>query len=95
MAACTPVAPVDPTVTQATCVNGAVTVPTVVPATGPAGVTYALDPPAPYDPGTDDYTVTVTATLADGQEWGRCRRGGRRSTPSTATFTVDVDRRVV
>ena len=30
----------------------------------------SLDPPGPYDPGTDDYTVTVTATLADGLKWG-------------------------
>ena len=52
--ACTPVAPVAPTVTQATCTDGEVTVPVVTPATAPAGVTYLLDPPGPYDPGTDD-----------------------------------------
>ena len=85
-----PVVPVDPTVTQATCVDGVVTVPTVVPATAPAGVTYALDPPGPYDPGTDDYTVTVTATLADGLEWGTMPPGWTYVDATTATFTVEL-----
>ena len=49
MRACTPVAPADPTVMQATCANGEVTVPTVTPGTGPAGVGYSVDPPGPYD----------------------------------------------
>ena len=31
-------------VTQATCADGVVTVPTVVPVAAPAGVTYVLDP---------------------------------------------------
>ena len=47
--ACMPVTPVDPTVMQATCTDGEVTVPTVTPASGPAGVSYALVPPGPYD----------------------------------------------
>ena len=38
--ACTPVQPVDPTVTQATCTNGEVTAPTIALATDAAGVTY-------------------------------------------------------
>ena len=77
--------------TQATCTAGVVTVPTVTPATGPTGVTYALDPPGPYDPGTDDYTVTVTATLADGLAWGQMPAGWTRGqSPTTATFTVEL-----
>ena len=70
-APCTPVVPLDPTVTQATCANGVVTVPTVTPATGPTGVSYALAPAGPYTPGTaSHHTVTVTATLSAGQKWG-------------------------
>ena len=38
---------VDPTVTQATCTAGEVTVPTIALATEPAGVTYVADPPGP------------------------------------------------
>ena len=50
--ACMPVPPEAPDVVQATCINGEVTVPTVTPkVTG--FVTYTLDPPGPYDPGTD------------------------------------------
>ncbi len=65
---CTPATPADPTVSLATCANGAVAVPTVgLPTT--TGVTYVVDPSGPYD-GTQDTTVTVTATVADGFEWG-------------------------
>ncbi len=88
--ACTPVAPADPVVTQATCTGGEVTVPTVVPGTGPTGVSYALAPPGPYDPGTEDYTVTVTATLADGLAWGELPDDWTEQSPTTATFTVDL-----
>ena len=58
-----------------------------------AGVTYSLDPAGPYDPGTDGYTVTVTATLADGLKWGTMPPGWTQVDLTTATFTVDVDRR--
>ena len=74
-----PVPPEAPDVVQATCINGEVTVPNGD-AEGHRGRHLHVDPPGPYDPGTDDYTVTVTATLSDGLEWGRCRRGGREST---------------
>ena len=85
-ASCTPVAPLDPTVVQAECVGGVVTTASVTPATGPAGVTYALDSePAP---GT---TVVVTATVGAGNAWvdplpGEWKAGD----PATAfaTFTV-------
>ena len=82
--ACTPVVPVAPTVTQASCVNGVVTVPTVVLATTPPGVSYVADPQPPYD-GTVDTSVTVTATLADGFEWAASAAGVDPGRPSTAT----------
>ena len=71
---CTPVQPVAPTVTQATCTNGVVTRRRSCWPTTPAGVTYAADPQGPYD-GTVDTTVTVTATLADGFAWGQMPDG--------------------
>ena len=52
--ACTPVSPVDPEVMQATCADGAVTVPTVTAASGPTGVIYSVDPAGPYDAGDGD-----------------------------------------
>ena len=76
---CTPVQPVAPAVTQATCSGGVVTTPTVVLAGTPAGVSYAVDPQGTYD-GTVDTTVTVTATLVTGSRGARCRTAGRRST---------------
>ena len=74
---------------QATCANGVVTVPTVTP-TPTAGITYVLTPPGPYD-GTQNTTVTVTATVAE-----RVRVGDDRCPPwtrvdaATATFTVTL-----
>ena len=75
--ACTPVAPVEPTVTQATCTAGAVRPPTIelVPA---AGVIYSFDPTDLGD-GTEDVPVTVTATLADGFGVGSAARRGCRT----------------
>ena len=78
-----------PTVTQATCTAGEVTVPTIVSGDRPDQASPTLlDPPGPYDPGTDDYTVTVTATLADGQAWGTMPPTWTYVDPTTATFTV-------
>ena len=51
---CTPVTPVDPTVMQATCAAGVVTVPTITPATTPAGSPTWLDPAGPYVGTVDD-----------------------------------------
>ena len=56
--------PLDPTVRQAVCVGGVVTAASVVPATGPSGVSYALG--AVPEPGT---TVVVTARVAVGYAW--------------------------
>ena len=97
MVACIPVSPVEPTVTQASCVDGVVTVPTVVLATGPTGVSYVVDPAGPYD-AHGAHTVTVTATLADGYAWGQLTPGwlpAGRMRRRQATFTVDLARRVV
>ena len=73
--ACIPVSPVDPEIHLASCVNGAVTVPTVTAATGPTGISYVVDPAGPLTPGTVAHTVSVTATLADGYGWGQLGTG--------------------
>ena len=65
--ACTPVTPVAPTVTEATCAAGVVTAPTIGLATTP-GLVYVADPAGPYDP-TVDTDVVVTATVLDGFAW--------------------------
>jgi hypothetical protein len=86
---CTAVTPLAPVVSAATCVNGAVTEPTVdVP---PAeGIIYAVEPAGPYD-GTADATVIVTATLADGYAWADPpTEGWTVVDPVTATFTVEL-----
>ncbi len=83
---CMPVSPVAPTVTQATCTAGVVTVPTIVLGTT-TGIIYEVAPPGPYD-GTKDVTVTVTATLADGYEWGQIPERWQKLGPARATFTV-------
>ena len=85
--ACVPVAPVAPTVTQATCANGVVTTPSVVLATVPTGVAYSAEPPGPYN-GTVDTPVTVTALLADGYEWGQLATGWIEVDPQHATYAV-------
>ena len=59
------------------------TTPTIVLATTPVGVSYASSPAGPYD-GTVDTPVTVTATLADGFEWGPLPDGWVEADPVTA-----------
>ena len=60
------VTPVAPTVTQAQCVNGAVTPPTLTLPTTP-GIAYSPSSQPPYNPGQ---SVTVTATItATGSSW--------------------------
>ena len=73
--------------TQASCVNGAVTAPVVTAATVPEGVNYSLAPPGPYD-GTVTTPVTVTAKLADGFSWGQMPLGWTRVDNTTATRPV-------
>ena len=81
---CRPATPVAPTVTDASCVNGELTVPTLELATTD-GITYTASSAAPYSPGQ---SVTVTATLADGFEWGQLARSWTELTPTTATYVV-------
>jgi hypothetical protein len=79
----------DPDVVQAACVDGEVTEPTITPE-DTNGVSYALDPEGPYD-GTEDTTVVVTATLADGYEWIDPLPGDWVYVdPVTATLTVEL-----
>ena len=85
---CAPVIPVAPAVNQATCANGAVTAPSIVPP-ATAGITYTLAPPGPFV-GTQNATVTVTATLADGSKWGQMTAGWTQQSPTTATFVVEL-----
>ena len=85
---CIPVEPVGPTVTQATCANGAVTAPEIIVPTT-TGVEYVLDPPGPYD-GSADVGVTVTATVIDGFGWMQMPPGWTQVDPATATFTVQL-----
>ena len=87
--ACTPVQPVAPNVTQATCSGGVVTTPTVALSAAPAAVTYAAGPQGPYV-GTVDTTVTVTASLAAGFSWGQMPDGWTQVDLVTATFTVNL-----
>ena len=87
--ACVPVVPVPPIVTQASCVNGTVTAPTVIPAAAPTGVSYVVTPGGPYD-GTVPNVVTVTATLSDGQAWGQMPSGWTEANSTTATYSVTL-----
>ncbi len=87
--ACVPVVPVPPVVTQASCVNGTVTAPTVTPAAAPTGVSYVVTPGGPYD-GTVTNVVTVTATLSNGQAWGQMPSGWIEADPTTATYSVTL-----
>ena len=87
---CVPTQPVGPFVTQASCVNGVVTAPTIDLATTSPGISYVVNPPGPYD-GTKTYTdIVVTATLAPGFEWGQMPPGWVQVDDGTATFNVTL-----
>ena len=86
---CTPVQPIAPTVTQATCANGAVTEPTVTTPTEPAGVEYFTVPSGPYD-GTKETKVTVTAILFGSHHWGQIPDGWQRVNATQAKFVVTL-----
>src|SRR4029077_16725330 len=80
--------PVDPTVTQATCTAGVVTVPVIaLPVT--TGVVYVANPGGPYD-GTKTTDVVVTATLDDGFKWGQPTSPWVQVDATTATFSVTL-----
>ncbi len=86
--ACIPVAPVTPTVTQATCVNGAVTTPRIDLANTP-GISYVALPPAPYGyDGTADKQVSVRALLQTGYTWSQMPTGWFELSGSTAIYDV-------
>jgi hypothetical protein len=80
--------PVAPKVTQATCAAGVVTAPTIVPASS-RWITYTVDPPGPYD-GSQDTSVTVTATVHDGYAWEQMPPGWTDVDPATAAFVVEL-----
>ncbi len=80
------VLPVAPSLTQATCVDGAVVPPHVTPATLPLGVHYTVSPAVLGD-GTTDVPVTVTATLVLGYEWGPMPAGWIQVDATKATWT--------
>ena len=87
--ACTPVLPLQPVVTQATCANGAVTTPTVVLVVTP-GVTYELSPSGAYN-GAVTTVVTVTATVVDGFAWGQVSLPWTKVSDLRATMTVTLN----
>jgi hypothetical protein len=83
------VQPAAPAVTQAACIGGSVTQPTLTPALTD-GITYTADPAGPYAAGQ---TVTVTATLDDGGVgWPSTMPPGWTAVSDTvATYTVVFD----
>ena len=81
-------APVAPTVIQATCVGGAVSLPEIV-LPRSFGIAYSLDPAPPYDP-TIDTQVTVTATTLDGYGWDPMPPGWTQLDSYEATFVVTL-----
>ena len=74
---------------RATCVNGEVTVPTVTPPTIDQADLHPR-PAGPYDPGTEDYQVIVTATLGDGLNWGTMPPGWVQTSLTTAVYVVQL-----
>ena len=94
--ACTPVSPANPEIHLASCAAGVVTVPTVVAASGPTGVSYVVEPAGALTPGTATHTVTVTATVADGYSWGQLGAGWLPgATEASKVLTVHLAWRVV
>ena len=61
----------------------------LTPAAAPTGVSYVVTPGGPYD-GTVTNVVTVTATLSNGQAWGRSASGWIEADPTTATYSVTL-----
>ena len=83
--ACVPVAPVAPTVTQATCANGVVTAPSVVLATVPTGVTYSAATARTVQRRRRLLPSLSPPLLADGYEWGQLATGWFEVDPQHAT----------
>ncbi len=87
---CTPVAPVAPGVTQATCVNGAVAPPRIT-LPGTTGVLYVVEPSDLGD-GSTNVDVMVTATVEDGFGWATISAPWVRNNDATATLTLTLPR---
>ena len=83
---CTPVTPVDPVVTQAQCLTGQLTSPTVT-TTDTDAIHYTFDQADVVNGGT----VIVTATLQDTYSWGTLPASWTEGENGTATFTVHLD----
>lgn len=83
------VRPVSPNLTPATCSGGVVLPPKVSGALTPLGVNYTV---APQDlgNGTTNVTVTVTATLVLGYEWGPMPVPWIQVSATTATWTGEL-----
>jgi hypothetical protein len=86
---CTPVVPVAPTTTQATCANGVVTPPTIELAQT-TGISYVPEPSGPYV-GTKPTIVTIHATIGEGYEWGQRPDGWDFLDATSATFVVTLN----
>src|SRR5262249_17813289 len=86
-ASCEHVSPVAPTITEAECVDGALTEPTLDLPTSGGGITYSVDVDPPYAAGQ---TVVGTATLDEtGVAWSaELPEGWFRVNALTATFSV-------
>ncbi len=86
--ACTLVPPVTPVVGHATCTGGVV-VPATVTLPDTEGVTYTMDPEDLGD-GTTLVSLTVTAVLADGFEWGSLGDDWVEVDDTTAELTLEL-----
>jgi hypothetical protein len=84
LVSCAPATPLDPVVVQADCTDNVLTNATVTPQ-ATEGITYNVSPVAP------GAHVVVTATLADGYEWGTLTGNWQRINDSTATLEFDLD----
>ncbi|WP_144882193.1 LPXTG cell wall anchor domain-containing protein, partial [Isoptericola variabilis] len=81
---CEPASPVEPIVDEAVCVGGEL-FPPMLTVPDSEGIVYTVDAEAPYAPGQ---TVTVTADLEQGFEWGEVGEGWEIVSSTRATFTV-------
>jgi hypothetical protein len=84
LVSCAPVTPLDPLVVQAVCASNVLTNATVTPQVT-EGITYSVSPVAP------GAHVVVTATLADGYEWGTLTGDWQEINSTTATLEFDLD----
>ena len=79
----------DPVATQASCTDGAVTVPTIEPVPAP-GVLDASTRQVPYDPGSDGLHGDSDGDVGRRPAWGDLPEEWTDHTPTTATSTVNL-----